>query len=88
ENPSRKTDGALLPGNLRSGFLLESATSGSAFSELQTPVSRGTGPVYCARRAAMPRQRQNCCAGHRSRAGDPRGSATGNLLVRGRRKFL
>ncbi|KAK2111587.1 Rab GTPase-binding effector protein 1 [Saguinus oedipus] len=33
---SDKTDGALLPGNLRAGFLLESA-SGSAFQELQTP---------------------------------------------------
>ncbi|KAK2081971.1 hypothetical protein P7K49_039318, partial [Saguinus oedipus] len=41
------TDGALLPGNLRSGFLLESATRGSAFPELQTPVSRGTSPAHC-----------------------------------------
>ncbi|KAK2081182.1 hypothetical protein P7K49_039576, partial [Saguinus oedipus] len=72
QNSSNKIDGALLPGNLRSGFLLESATSGSAFLELQTPVSRGTSPVYCARRAATPRQWQNRCAGHKSHAGDPR----------------
>ncbi|KAK2081486.1 hypothetical protein P7K49_039680, partial [Saguinus oedipus] len=83
-----KTDGALLPGNLQSGFLLESATSGSAFPELQTPVSRRTSPANCERRAAAPRRRQNRCAGHRSHAGDLQSSTTGNLLVRGRQKFF
>ncbi|KAK2107932.1 hypothetical protein P7K49_013097 [Saguinus oedipus] len=56
QNSSNKTDGALLPGNLRSGFLLESAISGSAFMELQTPVSSGTSPAHCAQRAATPRR--------------------------------
>ena len=35
QNSSDKTDGALLPGNLWSGFPLESATSGSDFPELK-----------------------------------------------------
>ena len=76
-----KTDGPLLPGNLQSGFLLESVIGDSAFQELQTSVRRGTSPVYSAGRAAAPRRQQNHCAGHKSRTGNPWDSSTRNLLV-------
>ena len=70
-----KTDGAFLPRILLSGFLLVSVTGDSAFPGLQTSVRRGTSLVYSAPRAAALRCHHSCCAGLRSRAGDPCGSS-------------
>ncbi|KAK2097674.1 hypothetical protein P7K49_023125 [Saguinus oedipus] len=50
-----KTDGAFLPGNLQSDFLLKSTIGDSAFPELQTSVRRGTSTVYSAP-GELPRQ--------------------------------
>ena len=75
QNSGIKTDGAFLPRNLQSGFLLESIIGNSAFLELQTLVRRGTSPVYSAPRAAAPRCWHNRLASHKSRTGDPCGSS-------------
>ncbi|KAL0618859.1 hypothetical protein AAY473_011538, partial [Plecturocebus cupreus] len=60
----------------------------SDFPELQTSSKRRLSPVYSAPRAAEPRRRQKCHASRKGRAGDPWGSSTGNVLVRGQQKFI
>ncbi|KAL0588987.1 LOW QUALITY PROTEIN: hypothetical protein AAY473_040002 [Plecturocebus cupreus] len=60
----------------------------SDFPERQTSSKRRLSPVYSAPRAAEPRRRQKSRASRKGHAGDPWGSATGNVLVRGQQKFI
>ncbi|KAL0627657.1 Integrin alpha-8, partial [Plecturocebus cupreus] len=60
----------------------------SDFPELQTSSKRRLSPVYSAPRAAEPRRRQISRASRKGHAGDPWGSSTGNVLVRGQQKFI
>ncbi|KAL0609451.1 LOW QUALITY PROTEIN: UPF0764 protein C16orf89 [Plecturocebus cupreus] len=60
----------------------------SDFPELQRSTKRRLSPVYSAPRAAEARRWQKSHASQKGRAGDPWGSATGNVLVRGQQKFI
>ncbi|KAL0596210.1 hypothetical protein AAY473_034158 [Plecturocebus cupreus] len=60
----------------------------SDFPERQTSSKRRLSPVYSAPRAAEPRRRQKSRASRKGHAGDPWGSSTGNVLVRGQQKFI
>ncbi|KAL0627235.1 UPF0764 protein C16orf89 [Plecturocebus cupreus] len=60
----------------------------SDFPELQTSSKRRLSPVYSAPRAAEPRRQQKSRASLKGHAGDPWGSSTGNVLVRGQQKFI
>ncbi|KAL0615102.1 hypothetical protein AAY473_015555 [Plecturocebus cupreus] len=60
----------------------------SDFPERQTSSKRRLSPVYSAPRAAEPRRWQKSCASRKGHAGDPWGSSTGNVLVRGQQKFI
>ncbi|KAL0588928.1 hypothetical protein AAY473_039943 [Plecturocebus cupreus] len=60
----------------------------SAFTELQTSSKRRLSPVYSAPRAVELRRRQKSRASRKGHAGDPWGSSTGNVLVRGQQKFI
>ncbi|KAL0590759.1 Histone demethylase UTY, partial [Plecturocebus cupreus] len=60
----------------------------SDFPELQTSSKRRLSPVYSAPRAAEPRRRQKSRSSRKGHAGDPWGSSTGNVLVRGQLKFI
>ncbi|KAL0622307.1 hypothetical protein AAY473_005895 [Plecturocebus cupreus] len=60
----------------------------SDFPERQTSSKRRLSPVYSAPRAAEPRCRQKSRASRKGHAGDPWGSSTGNVLVRGQQKFI
>ncbi|KAL0616795.1 hypothetical protein AAY473_013643 [Plecturocebus cupreus] len=60
----------------------------SAFPERQTSSKRRLSPVYSAPRAAEPRRWQKSRASRKGHAGDPWGSSTGNVLVRGQQKFI
>ncbi|KAL0612495.1 Adhesion G protein-coupled receptor A3, partial [Plecturocebus cupreus] len=60
----------------------------SDFPECQTSSKRRLSPVYSAPRAAKPRRRQKSRASRKGHAGDPWGSSTGNVLVRGQQKFI
>ncbi|KAL0612518.1 LINE-1 retrotransposable element ORF1 protein [Plecturocebus cupreus] len=68
--------------------LLTSWMDCSDFPELQTSSKRRLSPVYSAPRAAEPRRRQKSRASRKGHAGDPWGSSTGNVLVRGQLKFI
>ncbi|KAL0629181.1 Zinc finger protein, partial [Plecturocebus cupreus] len=60
----------------------------SDFPERQKSSKRRLSPVYSAPRAAKPRRRQKSCASRKGHAGDPWGSSTGNVLVRGQLKSI
>ncbi|KAL0606837.1 Voltage-dependent anion-selective channel protein 1 [Plecturocebus cupreus] len=60
----------------------------SDFPERQTSSKRRLSPVYSAPRAAEPRRWQKSHASRKGRAGDPWGSSTGNVLVRGQQQFI
>ncbi|KAL0624531.1 hypothetical protein AAY473_003580 [Plecturocebus cupreus] len=60
----------------------------SDFPERQTSSKRRLSPVYSAPRAAEPRRRQKSRASRKGHAGDPWGSSSGNVLVRGQQKFI
>ncbi|KAL0611338.1 hypothetical protein AAY473_017962, partial [Plecturocebus cupreus] len=60
----------------------------SDFPERQTSSKRRPSPVYSAPRAAEPRRWQKSLASRKGHAGDPWGSSTGNVLVRGQQKFI
>ncbi|KAL0607727.1 LINE-1 retrotransposable element ORF1 protein, partial [Plecturocebus cupreus] len=60
----------------------------SAFPERQTSSKRRLSPVYSAPRAAEPSRRQKSRASRKGHAGDPWGSSTGNVLVRGQQKSI
>ncbi|KAL0605929.1 LOW QUALITY PROTEIN: FSD1-like protein, partial [Plecturocebus cupreus] len=79
------------PGGLRSGFSVPFSVSWmdcSDFPERQTSSKRRLSPVYSAPRAAEPRRRQKSRASRKGHAGDPWGSSTGNVLVRGQQKSI
>ncbi|KAL0591203.1 hypothetical protein AAY473_038719 [Plecturocebus cupreus] len=60
----------------------------SDFPERQTSSKRRLSPVYSTPRAAEPRRRQKSRASRKGHAGDPWGSSTGDVLVRGQLKFI
>ncbi|KAL0618228.1 retrotransposable element ORF2 protein, partial [Plecturocebus cupreus] len=60
----------------------------SDFPEHQTSSKRRLSPVYSAPRAAELRLWQKSHASRKGRAGDPWGSSSGNVLVRGQQKFI
>ncbi|KAL0594868.1 retrotransposable element ORF2 protein [Plecturocebus cupreus] len=60
----------------------------SDFPELQTSSKRRLSPVYSTPRASEPRCRQKSRASRKGHAGDPWGSSTGNVLVRGQQKCI
>ncbi|KAL0602759.1 hypothetical protein AAY473_028959, partial [Plecturocebus cupreus] len=60
----------------------------SDFPERQTSSKRRLSSVYFAPRAAEPRRRQKSHASRKGHTGDPWGSSTGNVLVRGQQKFI
>ncbi|KAL0621926.1 Metalloproteinase inhibitor 1 [Plecturocebus cupreus] len=60
----------------------------SDFPERQTSSKRRLSPVYSAPRAAEPRRRQKSHASRKGRPGNPWGSSTGNVLVRGQQKCI
>ncbi|KAL0606177.1 Kinesin-like protein KIF24 [Plecturocebus cupreus] len=60
----------------------------SDFPERQTSSKRRLSPVYSAPRAAEPRHWQKSRASRKGHTGDPWGSSTGNVLVRGQQKFI
>ncbi|KAL0598413.1 hypothetical protein AAY473_033779, partial [Plecturocebus cupreus] len=60
----------------------------SDFPERQTSSKRRLSPVYSAPRAAEPRSWQKSRASRKGHTGDPWGSSTGNVLVRGQQKCI